>query len=47
MCSDGEFDWEYENEDYDGHHYITKENGELIERVIDDLDNNIDDEMEI
>ena len=47
MCSDGEFDWEYENEDYDGHHYITKENGELIERVIDDPDNNIDDEMEI
>ena len=47
MCNDGEFDWEYENEDYDGHHYITKENGELIERVVDEPDYDTDDEMEI
>jgi len=47
MCNDGEFDWEYENEDYDGHHYITKENGELIERVVDEPDYDTDDDMEI
>ena len=36
-----------ENEDYDGHHYITKENGELIERVVDEPDYDTDDDIEI
>lgn len=29
MCNDGELDWMYYDEDYDGHIFVTKENGEL------------------
>lgn len=32
MCSDGELDWMYYDEDYDGHIFVTKENGELMLR---------------
>ena len=29
MCDDGELDWLYYDEDYDGHFFVTKENGKL------------------
>ena len=32
MCNDGELDWMYYDEDYDGHIFVTKENGELMLR---------------
>lgn len=32
MCNDGELDWMYYDEDYDGHIFVTKENGELMSR---------------
>lgn len=32
MCNDGELDWMYYDEDYDGHIFVTKENGELMIR---------------
>lgn len=35
LCSDDEFYWEYENEDYDGHHILTKEGNNIIDSVID------------
>lgn len=35
LCGDNEFDWEYMNDDYDGHHYLTKENNKIIDRVVD------------
>lgn len=35
MCKDGELNWLYEDEDYDGTHILTKENGELVDRVED------------
>lgn len=48
FCSDEEFNWEYENEDYDGHHYLTKENNEIMDRVVDNDNYYEDDEdMEI
>lgn len=33
LCSDDEFYWEYEDEDYDGTHIIRKINGELIDTI--------------
>lgn len=33
LCSDYEFYWEYEDEDYDGTHIIRKINGELIDTI--------------
>ncbi|MBO6195364.1 MAG: hypothetical protein J6O56_03335 [Bacilli bacterium] len=45
MCEDGELDWMYYDEDYDGHIFITKENNELMIRKEYreyDLDENID-----
>lgn len=38
LCSDDEFHWEYINEDYDGHHYLKKENGIIGDYVIMDKD---------
>ena len=32
MCKNGELDWMYYDEDYDGHVFITKENDELLVR---------------
>ena len=32
LCDDGELDWMYYDEDYDGHIFVTKENGELMLR---------------
>ena len=32
MCKDGELEWMYYDEDYDGHIFVTKENGELMIR---------------
>lgn len=32
MCNDGELDWMYYDEDYDGYIFVTKENGELMSR---------------
>ena len=32
MCDDGELDWSYYDEDYDGHIFVTKENGEMMLR---------------
>ncbi len=34
LCSDEEFLWEYENEDYDGHHYLRKHNDVINDTVI-------------
>ena len=36
LCSDDEFYWEYEDEDYDGTHIIRKINGELIDTIAPD-----------
>ena len=36
LCSDDEFLWEYENEDYDGHHYLRKYNDNISDTVIFD-----------
>ena len=33
ICPDDDFLWEYENEDYDGYHILTKENGNIIHSV--------------
>lgn len=34
LCSDEEFLWEFENEDYDGHHYLRKHNNVISDTVI-------------
>ena len=36
LCSDEEFYWEYEDEDYNGTHIIRKINGELIDTISPD-----------
>ncbi len=36
LCSDEEFNWEFENEDYDGYHILRKSNGRILEKIIDD-----------
>ena len=36
LCSDEEFLWEYVNEDYDGHHYLRKNNEVISDTVIMD-----------
>ena len=41
LCSDEEFDWQYINEDYDGHHHLTKYNNKICDTVI--FDNKNDD----
>ena len=44
ICNNGELDWMYYNEDYDGHTFITKEHGELVfkkEYLDVDYDNDI------
>lgn len=47
LCNPDEFNWEYENEDYDGHHHLTKDSsGKIIDTVIEDYENE-DEEMEI
>lgn len=33
LCNDDEFYWDFVNEDYDGVHHLTKENGEIIHTV--------------
>ena len=33
MCKDGELNWIFEDEDYNGTHILTKENGELVDTV--------------
>lgn len=43
LCSDDEFDWEYENEDYDGHHILKKINGRIYDSVIDTEEDKEDD----
>ncbi len=32
-CEDGELHWVYEDEDYDGTHTLTKENGEVVDMI--------------
>ncbi len=32
-CEDGEFNWVYEDEDYDGTHTLTKENGNVVDMI--------------
>lgn len=44
LCKDNEFNWEYENEDYDGHHTLRKLNGEIYDTVIDE---DISDDIEM
>lgn len=46
LCKDDEFDWEYENEDYDGHHILRKEDGIILDNVID-CDEDISDDIEV
>ena len=41
LCKDEDFYWEYINEDYDGQHVLTKENGRLIDSVYYDYDSDI------
>lgn len=45
LCTDEEFDWQYINEDYDGHHHLTKYNNKICDTVILDKEN--DDDIEI
>lgn len=33
LCKNGELHWEYYDEDYDGDHVLTKENGKIIDTV--------------
>ncbi len=35
LCSDDEFHWEYEDEDYDGYHILSKKDGKIISEIID------------
>lgn len=46
LCSDDEFNWEYINEDYDGHHYLKKENGVISGIVIMDIEDEEDYEIQ-
>ena len=44
MCNDGELDWMFYDEDYDGHIFVTKENGKLMltKKYLDiDVDNDV------
>ena len=43
LCDDGDLNWVYYDEDYDGHNFITKENRELmIRKEYLDVDKDID-----
>lgn len=44
LCSDDEFDWEYENEDFDGYHVLRKINDEIFDTIIEQ-DEDISDDM--
>ena len=46
MCNDGELDWMFYDEDYDGHTYITKENNKLVTKK-EYLDVEYDENIEI
>ena len=53
LCEyDEDFDWEYENEDYDGHHLLTKEGNYISDSIIDyddeeDEENEVEEELEL
>ena len=47
MCKDGELNWIYEDEDYNGTHILTKENGELVDTVEYYEEEEFDDEEEV
>lgn len=41
MCDKEEdFNWEYENEDYDGHHTLILQNGVIYDDILDEEENN-------
>lgn len=47
MCEDSDFNWEFVNEDYDGHHYLTKENNVIIEKTVDNENSYEHEDIEI
>lgn len=50
LCNDKEFLWEYENEDYDGTHTLTKIDGKIVENIEyleEDYENNMEEEIEV
>lgn len=44
LCTDEEFSWDFENEDFDGHHHLTK-NGNIISDYITE-ESDVSDDME-
>lgn len=46
LCSDEEFFWKYENEDYDGVHILSKHGDEIIDSVFHEKESDIDGDYE-
>ena len=46
LCSDEEFFWKYENEDYDGVHILSKIGDEIIDSVYHEKESEVDGDYE-
>lgn len=46
-CEDGELNWIYEDEDYDGTHTLTKENGQVVDMIEYDREEELEDYEEM
>lgn len=47
LCNDNEFHWEFQNEDFDGYHTLSKENGKIIDNVTGYDEEYTNDDIEI